>query len=229
MTLKELHAKACQRFGEEKVIKLLREFYDNLLNESSDTIKEIIEDLNHRSKGSFKASSVATRKHIKARLSEGYKTDDFKRVNEIQCIKWLNTPEEKYLRPQTLYNSEKFAGYLADWHRWNNREMEKAQAVQQITHQKENYEDKHKKEAQAILQAKNDIASGNIKNWYEFESYSDLWHYLACFNAKMFSEYTLPDELRALQGRYLAIKIAGSREKKQGIENLYKQLKKQGV
>ncbi|MBS6157694.1 MAG: conserved phage C-terminal domain-containing protein, partial [Sutterella sp.] len=60
----------------------------------------------------YKASTASTRKHIKARLDEGFTIDDFKMVIDKKCSEWLNNSKmEQYLRPETLFGT-KFEGYL---------------------------------------------------------------------------------------------------------------------
>lgn len=52
-------------------------------------------------------------KYPRARLREGATLEELKRVIECKARDWLNHPENhKYLRPSTLFNSEKFPGYL---------------------------------------------------------------------------------------------------------------------
>lgn len=75
-------------------------------------ISEIITYLNEKCSTSYKTSSEKTKKHINARLNEGYSLADFKKVIDIKATEWLNNPEMcKYLRPQTLFGSN-FESYL---------------------------------------------------------------------------------------------------------------------
>lgn len=82
-------------------------------NESiTDSIRDIVEYLNLKLGTAYKASSQATQKHIKARLSEGFTIQDFRTVIDNKCADWMNDPKmEKYLRPETLFGT-KFEGYL---------------------------------------------------------------------------------------------------------------------
>lgn len=73
---------------------------------------EVIKFLNLRTGMAFRATCEASFKHVSARISEGAVIDDFKHVIEVKCQQWLHNPDmEKFLRPQTLFNSEKFWGY----------------------------------------------------------------------------------------------------------------------
>lgn len=73
--------------------------------------KDIIDYLNEKSKKHFRVVNQ-TKKLIDTRLKEGFLIDDFYRVIDNQCSKWLNDPKmNDYLRPQTLFGT-KFESYL---------------------------------------------------------------------------------------------------------------------
>lgn len=78
-------------------------------------IAEIVDYLNEKAGTKYRASSKTTKKHINARLSEGFTVQDFKTVIDKKCRDWLHNPEkpgmEEYLRPETLFGA-KFEGYL---------------------------------------------------------------------------------------------------------------------
>lgn len=74
-------------------------------------IKEIIDYLNEKTSSKYSYNGKEQVKHINARLSEGYKVDDFKKVIDIKCKKWQGTEMEQYLRPSTLFGT-KFENYL---------------------------------------------------------------------------------------------------------------------
>lgn len=75
--------------------------------------KEIIEYLNSKAGTDFKHTTKATQKHISGRWNEGFTLDQFKSVIDKKCAEWINDPKwSQYLRPQTLFNSEKFESYL---------------------------------------------------------------------------------------------------------------------
>lgn len=73
--------------------------------------KQIIEYLNMRTGKNYKATTKATREKIRARMREGFTADDFRHVIDIKAAEWMNTEQEKYLRPETLFGT-KFEGYL---------------------------------------------------------------------------------------------------------------------
>lgn len=69
--------------------------------------------------GSRFQDKPAQMKFITARLSDGYSVDDMVLVAEFKTAHWLNNVAQcQYLRPSTVYGSEKFAGYLVAAQRW---------------------------------------------------------------------------------------------------------------
>lgn len=79
--------------------------------EEADLYKLIIEDLNKMAGTSYRPTTKDTRKHIHARLQEGYSLDDFKQVIRNKTSEWKGTNMSVYLRPSTLFGS-KFESYL---------------------------------------------------------------------------------------------------------------------
>ena len=71
----------------------------------------IINYLNSKAMTNYRATSQTTKKHINARLKEGFKFDDFVTVIDNKTKEWMNTDMEKYLRPETLFGT-KFESYL---------------------------------------------------------------------------------------------------------------------
>lgn len=71
----------------------------------------IVSYLNEKAGTKYRASTAKTKTVIHARLSEGFKVDDFKTVIDKKCAEWIGTDYEKYLRPETLFGT-KFEGYL---------------------------------------------------------------------------------------------------------------------
>ena len=78
--------------------------------------KEIIEYLNLRANTKFRPNSTATKRHLNARLAEGFTIDDFKKVIDVKCAQWLNDPNmKKYLRPETLFKASHIESYLNEY------------------------------------------------------------------------------------------------------------------
>ena len=74
-------------------------------------ITEVIGYLNDKADKAYKTTSKQT-EHISARLAEGYSVDDCKSVIDKKVAEWKGTNMEKYLRPETLFNSTKFENYM---------------------------------------------------------------------------------------------------------------------
>lgn len=77
----------------------------------TEVYKKIIDYLNARCGTKYRHTTTGTRKHIHARLAEGYTEKDFQVVIDKKCAEWMGTEQEKYLRPETLFGS-KFESYL---------------------------------------------------------------------------------------------------------------------
>ena len=74
----------------------------------------VIDYLNAKAGKQFKHTSSHC-KHINGRLKEGRTVQDLIAVIDRKCAEWIGNPNmEQYLRPQTLFNSEKFDGYLSE-------------------------------------------------------------------------------------------------------------------
>lgn len=79
--------------------------------------KEIVDYLNQKAGTSYRSTSKDTRKHIQARVNEGYTVEDLKAVIDKKIQEWGGEPKpgEKdmrpYIRPSTLFGT-KFENYL---------------------------------------------------------------------------------------------------------------------
>jgi len=73
-------------------------------------IRKILDYLNETTGMHYKLTDAFKRK-IHARVNEGFELDDFKKVITKKTTEWKGTPNEKYLRPETLFGN-KFDGYL---------------------------------------------------------------------------------------------------------------------
>lgn len=71
----------------------------------------VIDFLNEICGTKYKSNAAATKKHINARIKEGFTLDDFKSVIQKKYKEWHNTDMAQYLRPSTLF-SPKFESYL---------------------------------------------------------------------------------------------------------------------
>lgn len=86
----------------------------------SDTILSVVDFLNETCKTQFRAKSKSTTRYINARIKEGFAPEDLKLVIELKNKQWANDEKMRaYLRPSTLFNSEKFEGYLNEAKKMN--------------------------------------------------------------------------------------------------------------
>lgn len=74
-------------------------------------IDMVISYLNDRAGRKFK-NVQGNAKHINARLKEGHTVEEMKTVIDKKVAEWKGGTMDEYLRPSTLFNSEKFEGYL---------------------------------------------------------------------------------------------------------------------
>ena len=81
-------------------------------NLDENSYQNIIEYLNFKAGTNYKISSKKTRDLIRARISESFTIEDFKKVIDNKCEEWLKNNKMKvYLRPETLFGN-KFESYL---------------------------------------------------------------------------------------------------------------------
>lgn len=79
--------------------------------------KAVIDYLNQKAGTSFRSSSKDNRKHIKARVDDGFRLEDFCEVIDKKVSEWGREPAagekdmRQYLRPMTLFGP-KFESYL---------------------------------------------------------------------------------------------------------------------
>lgn len=85
---------------------------DPKTQESEIPFKLIVDLLNKVTGKSFRHSSAATQRLIKARWNDGFRFEDFKTVILTKTHQWLKDDKmNKYLQPTTLFGT-KFEGYL---------------------------------------------------------------------------------------------------------------------
>lgn len=82
---------------------------------SNDDVAAIITHLNEKAGTHYRHGIQGTEKYIKARLNEGYTVEDLNAVIDLKADQWRGSEKmAKYLRPSTLFNAEKFPGYLEE-------------------------------------------------------------------------------------------------------------------
>lgn len=82
-------------------------------NKADTDATEVIDYLNVKTSSSYRATTEANIKPIRARLNDGFTVEDCKKVIDTKSGQWLNNPDMvTYLRPATLFSPSKFEGYL---------------------------------------------------------------------------------------------------------------------
>jgi uncharacterized phage protein (TIGR02220 family) len=74
-------------------------------------VSQVIEYLNEQAETQYRTSSTKTKTLIKARQSDGFTLDDFKKVIDNKVTEWKGSEMAKYIRPETLFGT-KFESYL---------------------------------------------------------------------------------------------------------------------
>lgn len=72
---------------------------------------QLLEFLNGKARRHFRPVA-ANLKFIEARLAEGISVQDLKTLTVRKCREWLGTDQERFLRPETLFNATKCHSYL---------------------------------------------------------------------------------------------------------------------
>ena len=96
----------------------------NLKTYEENIYSEIVNYLNATAGKNFKPNLRLAQTKIDERLKEGYLLEDFKKVIDIKCKKWLGTKWADYLTPTTLFG-DKFGIYLNENINSNKTKTEK--------------------------------------------------------------------------------------------------------
>ena len=81
------------------------------IDKNSELIQHIIDYLNQQTNRAYTNKAKDAVRAINARISEGHKLEDFKKVIDIKTKQWMGTEFENYLRPITLFGT-KFNSYI---------------------------------------------------------------------------------------------------------------------
>lgn len=95
----------------EATAKLQQGSSTHVENDNENINEEVIRYLNSKLNTNYKASAEYIKKHINARINEGYTLEDFKTVIDKKYKEWNGTEFAKFLRPETLFGT-KFSTYL---------------------------------------------------------------------------------------------------------------------
>ena len=136
----------------DKDIEYIYSPRENEKKENEIPYKEIVEYLNNKTNSNYKHTTQKTRDLIKARFNQGFKLEDFIKVIDKKCDKWLN--DEKmciYLRPETLFGN-KFEGYLNEKDSGNPKPSWFGEYQQELENNKNNSENSTNEESIKDLQ-----------------------------------------------------------------------------
>jgi len=95
----------------KEIVKVAEQAQSMPTTKNTEMTIQIILYLNEKANKNYSVEAKEARRCINARIAEGYSVNDFKKVIDIKVSKWLNTPQEDYLRPITLFGT-KFNSYL---------------------------------------------------------------------------------------------------------------------
>lgn len=96
----------------ETNVRSLEGELDLELDLDKEIYRDIVSYLNEKTGKGYKYTSKATRNLIDARVKEGFKLEDFKKVIDTKAGSWKNDKKmSQYLRPNTLFGT-KFESYL---------------------------------------------------------------------------------------------------------------------
>jgi uncharacterized phage protein (TIGR02220 family) len=79
---------------------------------NNEAVSEVINYLNSRSGTEFRPETPKNAQVVSARLNEGWTIDQLKSVIDKKVGEWKGTKMEKYIRPITLFSSDKFESYV---------------------------------------------------------------------------------------------------------------------
>lgn len=100
---------------------------DIMSSKLDDDAKAVIDYLNSLSGKSFQHVDTNT-KLVKARLAQ-VNLETAKLIIDMKCDEWLDTKMDKYLRPATLFNDQKFNQYLGELPKWIEERAEQAEWI----------------------------------------------------------------------------------------------------
>lgn len=99
------------------------------------TIDEVLRMVNKLLGKTYRITTKKYRQLVSARLDEGYKLEDFRKVVETKLRNWKGTEQEVYLRPNTLFAAGHFDDYL------NENPIVKSKTTSKVS-AKENFNEK---------------------------------------------------------------------------------------
>lgn len=231
MSNKELWTKLEEMLGGEETARRFRVWSTNLIRKelvkrsglSSDEFltheaTTILNDLNERTGCRYRLSD-STLVLIKGRLADGFTLQDFIKVHEVKCAKWLGKEGfEDNLRPSTLYRPSHFHEYHAEWYAWDRKRTETQAKRQAAAPPKPKQED-----PQERLQL---IAKLMAKKWDQFDTWAELILWTNKFpDAESLGAYPMPERIRKMRTAPRMLMMCVRDESPAWAEEEYQQLK----
>jgi uncharacterized phage protein (TIGR02220 family) len=205
---KELWAQGVELLGEGELTRRFRVWMGQLIKkelikkQNSDPdefflnqCSEIIVDLNDRTGRRFTLTNEA-KGAIRAIIASGYQVNDFIKVHEVMCARWLGDPKmEEYLQPSTLYRKGKFDERLALWYA---EQRKKNQAT--LSERKENSDERKEKREKRKDDREEIIAKLMSREWWEFETWAEFMKWTCQLpDAEAIEAYPMPKRIREMR------------------------------
>lgn len=206
MTNSELKQIAIELVGEEELSRRFQVWITGLIKKErikrSESTPEafflneatvILEDLNKRTGSRFRLCD-ATKVMIKERMREGWLAEDFIKVHEVKCAKWLGKDSfADNLRPSTLYRKCHFHEYHAEWFAWDKQRTGSKPKSNPKTPEA-GVSTSSKAEREAV------IAKLMAKAWDAFDTWAEFMQWTIQFpDPQSLEKYTMPDRLRKMR------------------------------
>ena len=101
-----------KRHTQKKDINTKENINKTIVGKPDESAIQVLDFLNSKTGKRFKPTKTNLG-FINARIKDGFSINDLKIVVDRKASEWLNDPHmNQYLRPSTLFNSEKCDGYL---------------------------------------------------------------------------------------------------------------------
>jgi uncharacterized phage protein (TIGR02220 family) len=110
-TIKEAYIIGIPYFKDGFTFSQIKKKDKDISEQEAALVSKVINHLNLKCLTTY-TPSKPNRECILARAKEGYTISDFIRVIDKKSSQWMNTDQQKYLRPITLFQAKKFDNYL---------------------------------------------------------------------------------------------------------------------
>lgn len=252
MDKRELWRVAVELLGEEELTRRFRGWITGVIRKarekraevSSDALYDqdaltILSDLNERTGRKFGATDEAKRL-IRGIMAKGYLVEDFIRVHEVKCDRWLGDEKmEHNLRPSTLYRPCHFDEYLAEWFGAERKKKElaekRAAALKANTRCTEKAEmpfqhrdTETQRDGGAVKGAEREAVVSELmaRAWWAFPTWADFVKWTSRFpDMEAIKAYAMPERIRRMREAPMMLWKVIRGESPDWAEREYKELK----